>query len=234
MYILLHYSEERSISVQQQVQPPARYTGAADGPLLGSLQHREDLGLMVPNHNLAVIPIDNLHHVSNAPILRRAAQPINSATKTKLTMGLWKLPASLWKFLIASVTVPAPFTTCPMSAVGTYSSIVSTWSAVGGSSVTLRSKGSRVTVGPEAGASLAAWVALVEACLRRLTMRVEAGELALWKRVMMSRVLRCGGGRCELSGCATRGRAWYLRSRTFWANFWFGLGGLWSVKVELS
>lgn len=148
---------------------------------------------MVPNHNLAVIPIDNLHHVSHAPILRRAA-PKQPATRNKLTMGLWKLPASLWKFLIASVTVPAPLTTCPMSAAGTYSSIVSTWSAVGGSSVTLRSKGSRVTVGPEEGASLAAWLALADACLRRLTMRVEAGELALWKRVMMSRVLRCGGG----------------------------------------
>lgn len=122
----------------------------------------------------------------------------------KLTMGLWKLPASCWNFLIASTTVSAPLITFPMSDLGTYSSIVSTWSAVGGSSVTLRSKGSRVTgaaeeVGAESGAptegdSLAAWLALVEACLRRLTMRVEAGEFALWKSVMMSRVLRCSGG----------------------------------------
>jgi len=70
-----------------------------------------------------------------------------------------------------------------------YSRIVFTWSSVGGSSVMLSSNGSRALAGVEFVASLAAWLALAEAVLRRLTIRVEAGELALWKRVTMSRVL---------------------------------------------
>lgn len=79
--------------------------------------------------------------------------------------------------------------------------MVSTWSPVGGFSVMSRSKGSRGG-GAEAevaGASLAAWVALVAPCLRRLMRRGDAGALALWKRVTMSRVLRCEGGWVSLA-----------------------------------
>lgn len=41
-----------------------------------------------------------------------------------------------------------------------------------------------------AWSSVAASDALAEACFRRVATRVEAGELALWKRVTMSLVLR--------------------------------------------
>lgn len=165
--------------------------------LIRPLQQLEDLGLLAPNSNLPITPINNLYRLaSTSPLLPHTP-------KAKLTTGVRKLSLSILNLLSASLTLLAPLTICGISPLPTYPSIVSTWSAVGDFSQMSRSKGSRATgaaaeVGdaagaPVEGASLAAWEALVAACLRRLMARVEAGVLALWKRVIMSRVLRWGG-----------------------------------------
>lgn len=67
--------------------------------------------------------------------------------------------------------------------VPTYSKMVWSWSDVGGSSVMFSSNSARSgAVCAEwslAWSSVACWVALADACLRREATRTEAGELAL-------------------------------------------------------
>lgn len=80
----------------------------------------------------------------------------------------------------------------------TYSRIVLTWSAVGGFSVTSSSNSSGrlacvCAVWSLAWSSVAPAAELADTCLSRLATLCEAGEPALEKRVMMSRVLCCWG-----------------------------------------
>lgn len=75
----------------------------------------------------------------------------------------------------------------------TYSRMVLTWSVVGGSSVMLSSNSARFGevwwLWSLAWSCVAGFDALAETCLRRVAILCEAGELALWKTVMMSRGL---------------------------------------------
>lgn len=107
-----------------------------------------------------------------------------------LTSGRSRFSLFSLNFFSASLSSLAPLTTWEAPFSPTYCKIVCTWSRVGASSVMFSSNGSR-----RALASLTALVwALVDACFSRLETRTEAGELALWKSVIMSRVLRCTAG----------------------------------------
>lgn len=110
-----------------------------------------------------------------------------------LTTGLWKLLLLSLNFFRASFSVCAPLTTVGMAAFPTYSRIVLSWSAVGCSSVTLSSNSCRSMLLWEewslAWSSVAVSLALAETCFRRVATLVDAGELALWNKVTMSRGL---------------------------------------------
>ncbi|KAJ0166375.1 hypothetical protein CTA2_7525 [Colletotrichum tanaceti] len=111
------------------------------------------------------------------------------------TTGLWKDSEFCWNFLRASCSVDAPLTIDEILFFPTYSRMVLTWSAVGGSSVMLSSNSARDfwgfvwTLWSLAWSSVAPAAALADTCLRMLAALTEAGEPALWKRVTMSRVL---------------------------------------------
>lgn len=98
------------------------------------------------------------------------------------------------KSFIASVSEDAPLIMDEMPGLPTYSKMVCSWSVVGGFSVISSSNSAREGgVWEEwslAWSSVAVADALAEACFRRVATRVEAGELALWKRVTISLVLR--------------------------------------------
>ena len=97
-------------------------------------------------------------------------------------------------FFIASSSVCAPFTTEGMPAFPTYSRMVVSWPVVGGSSVMLSSNSCcRVffvwVVWSLAWSSVAVSVAVADNCFRSVATLVDAGELALWNKVTMSRGL---------------------------------------------
>jgi len=85
-----------------------------------------------------------------------------------------------------------------MALLPTYSRMVASWSDVGGSSVT-SSWNSERWMGPRPAWSAVEFsAAAAETCFRRVATRAEAGELALWKRVMMSSDL--GYTHCAFQG----------------------------------
>jgi hypothetical protein len=120
--------------------------------------------------------------------------------REKLTTGLLKTSLLFSKAFSASATLFAPstiFGISPSPFASAYSSIVLSWSTVGGASVILSSNGSSRTFVAACSSPLLAWSivldddALAFTCRRRLATRVEAGEPALLKSVIMSRVLCC-------------------------------------------
>lgn len=115
------------------------------------------------------------------------------------TTGRWKFSALCLNSFRASSWDDAPLTMEEIPVLPTYSRMVCTWSVVGGSSVMFSSNSGRWGgVWDEwslAWSSVACSAAFAEACFKRVATRVEAGELALWKRVMMSLVLRWRQGR---------------------------------------
>jgi hypothetical protein len=155
------------------------------------VEHLEDLRLVLAGKSLAVAPVDNLEIVS-AFEPRSMYHPDKSLT---LTTGFWKLLASWANFLRASVSLLAPLMMVEILLGPTYSRMVLTWSAVGGFSVMSRSNSSdrRAAEWSLAWSAVAGADELADTCFSRVTTLAEAGEPALEKRVMISRVLRCGG-----------------------------------------
>lgn len=111
------------------------------------------------------------------------------------TTGLLKFSLPSLNFFNASFSLLAPWMTELILLVPTYSRIDRSWSVVGAASVMSKSNSGRLgSVWWEwslAWSSVADSEALAETCLRRLTTLVEAGELALWKTVIMSFGLCC-------------------------------------------
>lgn len=154
------------------------------------VEHLQYLGLVGSHNDLAIVPIHRLSRVSIPAQIRRMADIAH-------TIGLWKASALFLNNRKASLSDEAPLTTEETLLLPTYSRMVWSWSAVGGSSVTLSSNSARWGVvwaeWSLAWSSVACSVALALACFSTVATRTEAGELALWKRVMMSLDLRCQG-----------------------------------------
>lgn len=146
-------------------------------PLLLGFQKPKDLGLVVPGNGLAIVPVYRLRVRVSPSKQRSRVLPTHTTGRKKLSLFFLNLSR-------ASLLSRAPLMMRETPLVPTYSSIVWTWSVVGGSSVMLSSNGSRVALAWLLSLSLAWSVvgpacAFADSCLSRLATRVEAGELAL-------------------------------------------------------
>ena len=101
------------------------------------IQHLQDLRLVGTGSGLAIVPVNHLDKdVSIIANLHRYKATVH-------TTGRWKFSALSLNFFRASFSVVAPFTIDEILGLPTYSRIVWSWSAVGGSSVMFRSNSAR-------------------------------------------------------------------------------------------
>lgn len=146
--------------------------------------HLQNLWLVGSSNHLSIAPVDSQRDISLMQL---------SLGVSAHTTGLWKFSELSFSLFIASASSLAPLIMVPAFWAPRYSRMLLSWSSVGGASVTSSSNSARCGfVWCEwslTWSSVACSEALADVCFRRVLTRREAGELALWKRVITSRVL---------------------------------------------